>query len=88
MCWWLFKKQPNTEPAEKPDWVTQSAEEVAEAELEAAGIHLTYMDLVVSNPSQYPPSVYGDYSWHEYWYIKHTEAAWYASPSYTEGRVG
>jgi len=71
-----------------PSWITQSRDEVAEAELDAASIHLTYMHLVVEQPDEYPPSVYGDYDWHEYWLKKHQEAAWFASPSYTERRLG
>jgi hypothetical protein len=71
-----------------PNWITQSRDEVAEAELEAASIHLTYMSLVTENPEQYPPSVYGDYNWHEYWWRKHQEAAWFCSPVYTERKLG
>jgi len=71
-----------------PDWITQSREEVADAELEAASIHYTYMSLVTENPTQYPPNVYGDYAWHERWWKKHQEAAWYTAPHYTEQRLG
>lgn len=91
MCWLtdLFKSKPEEpEAKQKPDWVTQTPEQVAEEELYAASIHLTYMELVTENPAQYPPEVYGDYAWHERWYKKHTEAAWYTAPEYTEGRLG
>ena len=76
-----------THPA-VPSWITQSREQVAEEELEAASIHYTYMSLVTEDPEHYPPDVYGDYAWHEHWYRKHTEAAWFTAPQYTEKRLG
>jgi len=79
-----------------PSWITQSRDEVAEAELEAASIHYTYMELIKkrdpyvvyedANGKQVYP--YGNYAWHEYWWRKHTEAAWFVSPAYTERRLG
>lgn len=94
MCWltdWLKelfepkveKAQP--EPEQKPDWVTQSREEVAEEELYAASIHLTYIELLKTDPAW---AIYGDTAWHERWLTKHTEAAWYTAPEYTEKRLG
>jgi len=71
-----------------PKWITQSRDEVADAELEAASIHYTYMTLVVEKPDEYPANIYGDYQWHERWWQKHQEAAWFTSPEYTEKRVG
>jgi len=73
MCWWLFKKQE-----EKPEWVTQSREQVARAEEEAASIHYTWMILIEDGtlPSGYE-DIGGDYEHHKYWWTKHQEAAWY-----------
>ena len=86
MCWLSKLFKPKTEGSElgAPDWVTQSREKVAEEELYAASIHLTYMELVTEDPVKW--ELYGSYEWHERWYKKHTEAAWYTSPEYCIGR--
>lgn len=72
-----------------PSWITQTRDEVADAELEAASIHYTWMTMIEDRtlPDGYE-QVGGDYAHHEYWWRKHQEAAWFASPSYTEQRLG
>ena len=71
MCFFKKKIEP------KPDWITQSREEVAEAELEAASIHYTYMMLLEEGNTEYLDM--GTAEKHEYWWIKHQEAAWYTT---------
>lgn len=71
----LFKKGE-----EKPDWVTQSREEVAEEEIYAASIHYTYMQFLEEGDMTYIDM--GDWDWHDHWYRKHMEAAWYDSKEY------
>lgn len=67
----LFKK-------EKPDWITQTTEEVAEAEEYAASIHYAWMTAIEEGRmTEEEISVGGDYEHHEYWWLKHLEAAWY-----------
>lgn len=82
MC--FFKKKPEQPiepippepPKEKPDWVTQTREEVALEEEEAASIHYTYMELIAAG--DYPnDTAAGSYDHHEYWWTKHQEAVWY-----------
>ena len=84
MCFNFFKQKPVAPPVEppvespeeKPDWVTQSREETALEEEEAASIHLTYMELIAAG--DYPDdTAAGNYQHHEYWWTKHQEAAWY-----------
>ena len=78
MCFWKKKPPiiPIEPPEEKPDWVTQSREEVALEEEEAASIHYTYMILI--EDGDYPDNTaLGSYEHHKYWWIKHQEAAWY-----------
>lgn len=70
MCWFRKKKE---EP--KPDWVTQSRKEVAEAQLYAASTH--YSVMVALEEGNITPENWGDYEWNEYWWKKHQEAAWY-----------
>jgi len=72
-------------PQEKPDWVTQTRAEVAQAERDAAAIHYTWMTLI--EDGTLPPGyeeIGGDYKHHEYWWIKHLEAAWYTENSEDE----
>lgn len=72
-----------------PGWITQTPEQVADAELEAASIHYTWMVGISEGwitPEQI--AIGGDYQHHEYWWEKHTEAAWYTAPAYTEKRLG
>ena len=68
-----------------PEWIEFNRSDCADAELEAASIHTTYMRLIEEeNPYVmykdangnwvYP---FGDLDWHEYWYKRHSEAAWY-----------
>ncbi|GAI19366.1 unnamed protein product [marine sediment metagenome] len=72
MCFGPFKKKTE----EKPDWITQSRAEVAQDERDAAAIHYTYMQLI--EDGTWPEdSIAGGYDHHEYWWIKHLEAAWY-----------
>lgn len=86
MCWLseLFKKKE--EP--RPDWVVQSREEVAEAELEAASTHYAWM-IAIEEERMTPEEIAigGNYERHEYWYQKHMEAAWYDSSEYCK-KVG
>ena len=60
----------------KPDWVTQSREEVAVAEEEAASTHYTYM-MLIEDGTWPAESDVGNYAHHEYWWTKHMEAVWY-----------
>ena len=88
MCFSFLKKKPADDyhvwqqpvpiepPEQKPDWMTQSREQVALEEEEAASIHYTYMELIADG--SYPnDTAAGDYAHHEYWWTKHQEAAWY-----------
>lgn len=79
MCW-SFKKQEQPEPVEKPDWVTQSREKVADEEEIAASTHYSILVYYKEHPEEQDRMVnegYGDeeYNWH--WFRKHSEAAWY-----------
>ena len=72
-----------------PDWITQTRDEVADAELDAAAIHYTWMELISDGQiSVAEQKIGGDYQHHEYWWKKHTEAAWFVSQDYTEKRIG
>jgi len=68
----------------KPPWVQQSREEVAEAHIEAAGIH--YSVMVALEEGTATPENWGSYEWNEYWWKKHLEGAWYESPEYCKER--
>ena len=85
MCWFsdLFKKKKESI---KPEWVTQSSEQVAGEELDAAGIH--YSICVALEEGQIFPENWGSYEHNWHWYVKHCEAAWYTDPEYTEERLG
>ena len=72
MCFWIFKKKEDT----PTDCLVSLDEAITESEY-AASIHVTYMDLVVSDPEHYPPSIYGVYAWHKHWYEVHSSAACY-----------
>lgn len=90
MCFGLQRK-PSEDKLEKknPEWVTQTREQVADAELEAAAIHYSWMVGIEEGritPEQ--QAVGGDYAHHEHWWRKHQEAAYYTSPEYTERRLG
>jgi len=67
MCW--FKKKP------KPDWVTQTREQVAQEEELAAGLHLSLIEYLKETPDASPG--YGTTEWNEYWAQKHQEASFY-----------
>jgi len=72
MCFWKKKQEA------KPDWITQTREEVAQAERDAAATHYTWMTLIENGTL--PPGyedIGGDYAHHEDWWKKHMEAAWY-----------
>jgi len=81
MCWWLFKKKQNPEPIEKPDWVTQTREEVAQEEDYAAGIHYSIIVLIEEAETEAEKETlrarYGDEAWQDHWFKKHSESAWY-----------
>jgi len=71
-----------------PSWVTQTKEEVADAELVAASIHYAWMVAIEEGRmTKEEIAIGGDYTHHEYWYRKHTEAAWFTAPEYTERRL-
>lgn len=75
MCWLsdLFKKQEM-----KPDWITQSREEVAEAERDAAATHYAWLiALEEGRMTVQEITIGGGIEHHTYWYQKHIEAAWY-----------
>ena len=83
MC--LFKKKEE----QKPEWVTQSREEVADEELYAASIHYAWMIAIEEGGmASFEIAIGGDYAHHEHWWIKHQEAAWYTAPTYTKKRLG
>lgn len=75
MCWLsnLFKKKE-----EKPDWITQSREAVAQEEEYAASIHYAWMTAIEEGKmTEEEISIGGDYAHHEHWYLKHMESAYY-----------
>ena len=66
---------------DKPEWVTQTAREVAEEEIHAAEIHYTYWHLIEEGDmSLVRISVEHDIEHHKYWHKKHLEAAWFCYP--------
>ena len=72
MCFWKKKEEP------KPDWVTQSREQVAVEEEYAAGIHYAWMIAIEEGSmTDEQIAVGGNYEHHEHWWRKHQEAAFY-----------
>ena len=64
-----------------PDWITQTREEVASEEEIAAGIHYAVLVYYEEHPEERDSLVpiYGDEEWNQFWYQKHSEAAWYTT---------
>lgn len=72
MCFWKKKE-------EKPDWVTQTREQVADEEERAAETHLGVLAYYDDHPGleESYSQWWGDREWNEHWAQKHQEAAWY-----------
>ncbi len=82
MC---FGKKKAPLPENRPVWVTHSRTEVARAEIEAAEIHYTYLQLLAEDREKWV--AFGDEEHHTFWYDMHIEAAWWADPEYTWDRL-
>lgn len=79
MCWWIKKDKI---PEGTPDWITHTKKEVAQAELEAASTHYSWMiGIVEGRITEAQQKVGGNYARHAEWYQWHMEAAYYCDPT-------